>query len=398
MAAIRDGRMNSMQQPHEIRLRGLRGKALARHLSVIPKEAPRDPCPCRSHVRRLRNLLARSGTVLASRISPVRLHPGSAPLVSARNEPHHSIVRGGCARIPPTALASLSIIRLSMMIVRLLIITLCACVAVESASAQKLAFHGIAWGMPADSVRAPLRALGFTFRQETGDGDHEFRREDGAVLYAGLRQGRVVAFTLFDGVRGEGADARFTALADSLQAELGEPDDVVAEGTQQMRRWEAGFSAVTVETSRFAGQRAVELGWHGPGWFDEIDRRNGHLPQPAGFTTVLISPFLRIGVDTTVHGPRTAGAMRGRFRIEYFQPITPTLEGVEQDPLDTVEYEMEFDCAGRRTRLIARSTYLEGRRQASNRPQGQPWTTPRQPDGHYARGLDVVCRAARPVR
>ena len=105
--------------------------------------------------------------------------------------------------------------------------------------------------------------------------------------------------------------------------------------------------------------------------------------------------FLRIAVDTTVDGPRAAGALRGRFRIEYFQPITPTLEGVEQDPLDTVEYEMDFDCAGRRARLIARATFLEGRRLASTRSQRPTWTSPLQPDGHYARGLDAVCRAAR---
>jgi hypothetical protein len=281
---------------------------------------------------------------------------------------------------------------------RPLILAFCACAAAQSATAQKLAFHGIAWGIPADSVRVPLRALGFTFRQETGDGDHEFRRANGAVLYAGLREGRLVGFTLFDAVRGEGAAERFQVLADSLQAELGVPDDVVAEGTQQMRGWEAGFSVVSVETARFAGERAVEIGWRGPGWFDELDRREGRQPQPAGFTSVRVSSFLRIAVDTTVHGPRAAGAMRGRFRIEYFQPITPTLEGVEQDPLDTVEYEMEFDCAGRRTRLIARTTYLEGQRQAIHRPQGQPWATPTQPDGHYARGLDAVCRAAREAR
>jgi hypothetical protein len=111
-----------------------------------------------------------------------------------------------------------------------------------------------------------------------------------------------------------------------------------------------------------------------------------------------MTAFVRIAVDTTVRGPRAAGTMRGRFRIEYFQPITPSVDGVAQDPLDAVEYEMDFDCAGRRTRLISRSTFLEGRRQATHRPQNQPWTPLREPDSHYARGLDAVCRAMRPVR
>ncbi|HYW13723.1 MAG TPA: hypothetical protein VE871_17305, partial [Longimicrobium sp.] len=136
-----------------------------------------------------------------------------------------------------------------------------------------------------------------------------------------------------------------------------------------------------------------QVGWQGPGWYDEMGRRAGEPPQPAGFTTVSMTPFLRMAVDTTVRG-RGNGALRGRFRIEYFQPITPRVDGVPQDPLDAVVYEMDFDCAARRTRLIARTTYLEGRQLASNRPASQAWAVP-QADGHYDRGLDAVCRAAR---
>jgi hypothetical protein len=113
---------------------------------------------------------------------------------------------------------------------------------------------------------------------------------------------------------------------------------------------------------------------------------------------VSATAFLRMAVDTTVRGPRATGAMRGRFRMEYFQPITPRLDGVDQAQMDAVEYEMDFDCAGRRTRLISRATYLAGRRLAIHRPQGQPWQPVSQPESHYARGMDAVCRAARPVR
>ncbi|HEX6373306.1 MAG TPA: hypothetical protein VF006_30565 [Longimicrobium sp.] len=281
---------------------------------------------------------------------------------------------------------------------RRLAVPLCLCAAAQGAAAQKMAYHGMRWHLPADSVRGPLQAQGFTLARVMDDGDHEFTREDGALLYAGLRNGRLAGITLFDAVRGEAASARYVVLADSLQAELGPPDEVVDEGQRQMRLWEAGFWRVSVELSRVAGQWAVEIGWRGPGWWDEMDRRAGRAPQPAGYTSVRVSPFLRIAVDTTVHGPRARGSLRGRFRIEYFQPITPSVDGVEQDPLDVAEYEMDFDCAGRRARLISRSTYLEGRRQQTNRPQGQPWTTPTQPEGHYARGLDAVCRAAREVR
>lgn len=260
---------------------------------------------------------------------------------------------------------------------------------------QKLTFNQIAWYVPAETVRAPLQAQGFTFSREIDSGDQEFTREDGARLYAELRNGRVIGFTFLDPARGEQVAVRYRALADSLRTVLGAPDEEEEEDPRPMRRWDAGLAWVRVEVTRVGGEPMVQVGWRGPGWYDELGRRMGRAPQPPGFTTVWESEFLRIAVDTTVGGERTGGARRGKFRIQYFQAITPRVGGVDQDPLDAVEYEMDYDCAGKRTRLIARTTFLEGRQLASNRPQGQPWTTPQEPYGHYTRGLDALCRAAR---
>lgn len=281
--------------------------------------------------------------------------------------------------------------------IRLLIVPVCICAGVQAAPAQKMAYHGIPWGVPADSVRAPLGALGFTFRAEVDEGDLQFARDDGALLHAEMRAGRLMGFTLIDPARGEGVDERFRALADSLELALDAPDEIVLEGTQPSRLWEAGRWSVRVHIARAAAERTVQVSWRGPGWYDEMDRRAGRPPLPAGFTTVSLTPFVRIAVDTTVRGARAAGSVRGRFRIEYFQPITPSVAGVAQDPLDAVEYEMDFDCEGQRTRLVSRTTYLEGRSQRSDRPQRAQWTTPRERDGHYMRGLAAVCRAVRPV-
>lgn len=281
---------------------------------------------------------------------------------------------------------------------RRLMVPLCVFAVAEAAPAQKMAYHGMAWNVPAESVRARLQAQGFAFRQQVDGGDHQFAREDGTLLHAEVREGKLMGITLIDPVRGAGVASRFDALADSLQAVLGAPDEAGDEGQPPLRVWEAGLSSVRVQVSRASGERTVQVAWRGPGWFDEMDRRAGRAPQPAGFTTVSLTPFVRIAVDTTVRGPRAAGAMRGRFRIEYFQPITPSVNGVAQDPLDAVEYEMDFDCAGRRTRLISRATFLEGRRLGIHRPQNQPWAALREPESHYARGLDAVCRSAREVR
>lgn len=281
--------------------------------------------------------------------------------------------------------------------IRLLIPALIVCA--QPLAAQKLSFHGIPWHISADSVRAAVGARGFTFAGDAGDGDHAFTRADGARLIAEMRDGRLVGFRLIDAARGDAVDGRFQVLADSLQAELGAPDVTEDDEVQgRWREWVAGLWSVEVGITRAGGQRAAQVMWRGPGRFDEMGRRAGYPPQPAGFTTVSISPFMRIAVDTTLRGRAAADSVRGRFRIAWFQPITPTVEGEEQAPLDAVEYEMDFGCTSRRTRLISRTTFLDGQRQGTNRPRGQPWTTPRQPDGHYARGLDAVCRARRPVR
>jgi hypothetical protein len=260
---------------------------------------------------------------------------------------------------------------------------------------QKLTFNQLAWHVPAESVRAPLQAQGFTFGGEIDSGDHAFLRQDSARLFAGLSDGRVVGFTLLDPARGEQVAVRYRVLADSLRTVLGSPDEEDAEEPYPRRLWEAGLSSVSVEVTRVLGERMVRVTWRGPGWYDEVVRRSGHAPPPPGFTTVWESVFLRIAVDTTINSAPTDGVRRGRFRIQYLQPITPSVGGVEQEPMDAVEYEMDYDCAGKRTRLISRTTFRDGRRLASNTPTRQPWTTPQQLDSHYARGLTVLCRAAR---
>jgi hypothetical protein len=189
--------------------------------------------------------------------------------------------------------------------IRLLIVPLCICAGVQEAAAQKLAYRGIAWGIPVDSVRGPLRALGFAFRSEMDGGDLQFAREDGALLHAEASRGRLIGITLIDPARGERVNERFHALADSLRAELGAPDESTDEGTQPMRLWEAGRWSVRVQISRATGERAAQVAWRGPGWFDEMDRRGDRPRLPAGFSTVTLTPSY--GLRST---PRSAARAR----------------------------------------------------------------------------------------
>ncbi|HEX6911952.1 MAG TPA: hypothetical protein VF142_16225 [Longimicrobium sp.] len=265
-------------------------------------------------------------------------------------------------------------------------------VAAPQAAAQRYTYQQVPWRLPADSVQALVTAQGFTPSGRGEGGDLDFRREDGTRLRAELQDGRLVGFTMIDPAPGPAVWERYRAVADSLRAAHGEPDAV--DEDFDLTLWEAGLTSVRMEVYRHAGQPYLQLSWRGPGWFDEMNRRADVPPQPAGFTTVSQSQFMRLAVDTTGGGPRGARTVRGRFRIAYFQPVTARVDGVEQAPLDAVIYEMEFDCAGRRTRLIGRATFLEGRMTKEVRPGSQAWSTPPK-DSHYARGLDAVCRAAR---
>lgn len=274
-----------------------------------------------------------------------------------------------------------------------LLLAFLACAGAPAASAQGFAYPGIAWGDPADSVRARLEAQGFSHLEVLERGDQVFLAADSGWLRLEVRENRAIGVTVVDTMRGAQVAARFAALADSFRTALGAPDDT-AGGAQPAYRWVSGLTSFTVRIAGAGDLARLQTQWRGPGWYDEMDRRSGAPELPAGFTIIGQYPLLRLAVDTAATGRRTAGGMRGRFRIEYEHPITPRLNGVDQEPMDAVEYEMELDCRGRRARLIARATFLEGRRLMRERPDSQAWSTP-QPGGHYARGLDSICAAYR---
>jgi hypothetical protein len=269
-----------------------------------------------------------------------------------------------------------------------LLLALSTCAAAKAASAQEIAYAGIPWGTPAEAVRARAEAQGFTLDSVAAAGDHVYRRRaDGAWLKAYMQAGRAVGFTVIDPAPRAAVDARFRALADSLEAALGAP----ALREREEVRWEAALAQVSVEIEFVRGNQ-VEVRWVGPGWYDEVARRRKlfDLPPPQpGYTIVSVSGVSYVSVDTTVTGRQTAGVLRGRFRIEYGQPVGP-----EDDRYDAAEYLMEFDCAGRRTRLIERALYLSGQRRHFDAYRTIPWAPP-QPGNHYDRGLGAVCRAAR---
>jgi hypothetical protein len=271
-------------------------------------------------------------------------------------------------------------------IIRIVTLAVALAAAATSASAQELRFGDIAWGTPADSVRARLEAAGFAYRGVVGRGDRGFTRVDGAYITAFMRADRAVGFNVVDAARGDAIPARYRALADSLQAILGAP----LESNPEMRVWQTGLTGVGALIYRDpqSGDRVIETEWHGPGWYDEMARRGEGMnlvELPAAYTIVSQRGGMRVSVDTSSLQRRTSG-LRARFRIDYPRPV---VDG--DDRYDAIEYGMDFDCSGGRTRLVSRTTYLGTRRGRSDSADGLPWV-PARAGSDGASGLDAVCR------
>jgi hypothetical protein len=277
--------------------------------------------------------------------------------------------------------------------IRLPILLACMGLAARPASAQQqgLSFLGTPWRLPADTVEMRLEGRGYTFSRATESHDLEFTRPDGGELTVFLQTGRAVGFLLVDPARGPQVEPRFRVLADSLQAALGTPDTLGASGFQ----WAAGLTEIRLQVTRRLGVPYVTAEWRGPGMLDEMVQRWGDRPLPSlppGFTAVTGTAVSRVAVDTAQFGRRPGGLLHARFRIDYAQPVGP-----EDDSYDSTEYEMDVDCAGRRTRLFTRTLYLHGQARNVERHQRPAWEAP-QPAGHNQRGLEAVCRAAMAVQ
>lgn len=271
----------------------------------------------------------------------------------------------------------------------LLLLLLALCAIPSAAAAQRLAFPGVPWGTPTDSARARIEAQGFVLDSVLENGDRIFHRADRTWLTASFREGRALGITVVDPAQRPAVEARFAALADSLQGQLGVP----AYRDSIQLWWEAGRGELRLVTVFRKGPQ-VETHWRGPGWYDEMYRRRRlREPElreiPRGFTIVSSTAVSYVSVDTTTLARQADGVLRGRFRIDYAQPVGP-----DTAQYDAAEYEMEYDCAGGRTRLLRRVTWLAGARRGDHAWTRIPWAPP-APGNHYARGLAAVCRAAR---
>jgi|GEM_PF-1200009 len=272
---------------------------------------------------------------------------------------------------------------------------LLACAGIATAApAQELTFQNIAWGSPADTVRVRLGSLGYAFRSAGAQGDLYFRRADGAQVLAFMRGGRVVRVSLFDPSTGTAIDGRYRALADSLQAALGDAIDLRSE----MRMWDRGRSSVTVHIRRDVSMddtstSLVQIAWAGPAWLDELATRGAFSPVSPPFTIVTLFKGTRVSVDTANLQRLAGGTLGARVRLDY---AVPREEDGER--FDAIEYRMmEADCSAARVRMPVVAIFLAGRELDRDVEDDAPWDSVRadgDTDNNMELAFDAVCRAA----
>ncbi|HEU4558959.1 MAG TPA: surface-adhesin E family protein [Longimicrobium sp.] len=266
--------------------------------------------------------------------------------------------------------------------------TLLACAPADAADgAQEITFQKIPWNASPDVVRGRLEAQGYTYGG-VWQGGRAFLRPDSTYVVVVLRGGEhPVAFFMGDQRRGARAEARFRALADSLQARLGQPVDRRPESV----RWEAGLTSVAVRLRASGdGKPEVQAVWLGPGWLDEMAGQGDGpavAPLPAGYIAVSQDLDRRVAVDTSSISQLAGGALRARYRVDY-----PAARSDDGEPYDAVVYGMDFDCARGHIRMFSRTTLLAGRRQDTSSARGLPWRAAAG-GSEEARVLDGVCRA-----
>jgi hypothetical protein len=260
----------------------------------------------------------------------------------------------------------------------------------SAASAQELTFAGIPWGTPADSVRARLRAARWKYRVTAPQGDLVFVGRDGSEADAYMHEGRLFRVVVIAGVPDQGLEARYGALADSLEAVLGAPID----RRPQLRVWEAGLTSASVGIIQdpATGERTLQMQWRGPGFMDAMDGREP-IPEfrvlPAGFITVTAKPGVRVAVDTVGLRRLAGDGLHARFRVDFGTGDVRTDFG----RYDAIEYEVEPDCVGTRVRVLSRTTFLDGQRERSDSVAAPVWV-PVASGSHEEYGLDAVCRVA----
>jgi hypothetical protein len=218
---------------------------------------------------------------------------------------------------------------------------------------QRIIFAGLPWGLPADSVRPRLEALGWRFIRTAEHGDPVFQR-DSVRAQAVIANGRLVQVNAVHPTRAANRQARLRFLVDSLPSLYGPPSNTTEDGSA----WEGNLSSLAV-TRAVAGQSAVMVVYLSAAAEHELNRRAGTRdPYPAltgGWIELARTSDRRMAVDTGTIAAVGQGVYRARVRFDRLEPQIGAGKRY-----DAIMYMGDHDCTGRR--MIARglALYFQG--------------------------------------
>jgi hypothetical protein len=277
----------------------------------------------------------------------------------------------------------------------LFILAAFASLAFAPAARAQFVYEDIAWGSDVRATTEALAAHGFVLNTEfvPDEGELLYEGADDVLAMATFADDQLVGLRfIYTGTADEVEDMYAQSVEDSRQS-LGEPaseeDDVVA--------WESGDTWYSVMLGEVDAGPYVAVQFAGPGYSEEIARRTDGGGTPVAprelppleerWAVVQETPEFRTAVDRSTIVPQGNRIVRAWAREDY---ATPRVMHISYDQ---VVYQMDYDCAQRRVRLVTAVYRLNGERMQNDVAEaGEPWT-PMEPETSGERVLLTICEA-----
>lgn len=263
-----------------------------------------------------------------------------------------------------------------------------------AARAQYL-YGDIPWGSDVRTATEGLAAQGFILNTEFAPDEGELLYEgpEGVLGFATFAGDRLVGLRfIYLGTQDEVEDLFEQSLRDN-RARLGEPqseeDDMVG--------WESEGTWFTMMLGEVEAGPYFAVQYAGPGYGEEMgERTSGGVqmgvelpPLEARWAVVQETQAFRTAIDRSTIVPQGNRIVRAWAREDY------TVPRVSHISYDQVVYQMDYDCAQRRLRLVTAVYRLRGERmQADVAEPGEPWVAT-EPETSEERVLLAVCEAGR---
>lgn len=267
---------------------------------------------------------------------------------------------------------------------------------VAPAARAQFVYGTIEWGSDLRTTTEALAAEGYALNAEfaPAPGELLYEGSDGVLVFATFTGQQLVGLRfVFVGTQDEVEDLYAQTLQENL-ARLGEPqseeDDVVA--------WESEGTWFSIMLGEVEAGPYLALQYAGPGYGEEIDRRTEQgitatgaelPPLEERWAVVQETEAFRTAIDRSTIVPQGNRILRAWAREDYAVPRVTHIS------YDQVVYQVDYDCAQRRQRLVTAVYRLAGERMQTDVAEpGEAWIA-LEPETSEERVLLAVCEAGR---